>query len=141
LPPSFACLACVLAQTLAQSCAIELFRKASKVIRNRGGYWQVKVYAGLDPLTGQQRYEYDRAKTKREAVRVEAALKTKVAEGRSRGTAARTVADPASLRATARLGVCRAYGAMSTRRIASTRRPTSRKPACCARGSLAKSSA
>src|SRR4030095_5785220 len=33
------------------------------------------------------------AKTKREAARVEAALKTKVAEGRSRGTAARTVAD------------------------------------------------
>jgi len=56
---------------LAQSCAIELFRKASKVIRNRGGYWQVKVYAGLDPLTGKQRYEYDRAKTKREAERVE----------------------------------------------------------------------
>jgi len=82
-----------LAQTLAQSCAIELFRKASRVIRNRGGYWQVKVYAGLDPLTGKQRFEYDRAKTKREAGRVEAALKTKVAEGRSRGTAARTVAD------------------------------------------------
>ena len=55
------------------------------MIRNRGGYWQVKVYAGLDPLTGKQRFEYDRAKTKREAVRVEAALKTKVAEGRSRG--------------------------------------------------------
>jgi integrase len=51
------------------------------------------VYAGLDPLTGKQRFEYDRAKTKREAERVEAALKTKVAEGRSRGTAARTVAD------------------------------------------------
>jgi hypothetical protein len=63
------------------------------VIRNRGGYWQVKVYAGLDPLTGKQRFEYDRAKTKREAGRVEAALKTKVAEGRSRGTTARTVAD------------------------------------------------
>ena len=63
------------------------------MIRNRSGYWQVKVYAGLDPLTGKQRFEYDRAKTKREAGRVEAALKTKVAEGRSRGTAARTVAD------------------------------------------------
>jgi hypothetical protein len=46
------------------------------VIRNRGGYWQVKVYAGLDPLTGKQRFEYDRAKTKREAQRVEAALIT-----------------------------------------------------------------
>ena len=39
-----------------------------------------QVYAGPDPLTGKQRFEYDRAKTKREAVRVEAALKTKVAE-------------------------------------------------------------
>jgi hypothetical protein len=37
------------------------------VIRNRGGYWQVKVYAGIDPLTGKQRFEYHRAKTKREA--------------------------------------------------------------------------
>ena len=27
------------------------------MIRNRGGYWQVKVYAGLDPLTGKQRFE------------------------------------------------------------------------------------
>ena len=36
---------------------------------------------------------------------------------------------------------CRAYGTMSTRRIASTRRPTTKKPACCARGSSAKSSA
>jgi hypothetical protein len=61
---TFACqFACFLAQTTAQSCAIELFGKASKVIRNRGGYWQVKVYARLDPLTGKQRFEYDRAKT------------------------------------------------------------------------------
>jgi transcriptional regulator with XRE-family HTH domain len=36
---------------------------------------------------------------------------------------------------------CRAYGAMSTRRIVSTRRPTTKKPACCVRGSLAKPSA
>jgi integrase len=63
------------------------------MIRKRGDYWQVKVYAGRDPLTSRERYEYDRARTKREAERVEAALKTKVAEGRHRGTAARTVAD------------------------------------------------
>ena len=63
------------------------------MIRKRADYWQVKVYAGRDPLTGKERYEYDRARTKREAERVEAALKTKVAEGRQRGTAARTVAD------------------------------------------------
>jgi hypothetical protein len=62
------------------------------MIRKRSDYWQVRVYAGPDPLTGKERYEYDRARTKREAERVEAALKTKVAEGRSRGTAARTVA-------------------------------------------------
>src|SRR5829696_5056621 len=42
LAASLACGACFLAQTLAQSCTIELFRKASKMIRNRGGYWQVK---------------------------------------------------------------------------------------------------
>jgi hypothetical protein len=44
------------------------------VIRNRGDSWQAKVYAGRDPLTGRERYEYDRARTKREAQRVEAAL-------------------------------------------------------------------
>jgi integrase len=63
------------------------------MIRDRGGYWQVKVYVGVDPLTGKHRFEYDRARTKREAVRVEAALKAKVAEGRHKATAARTVAD------------------------------------------------
>jgi hypothetical protein len=43
------------------------------VIGKRSDYWQVKVYAGLDPLTGKERYEYDRARTKREAERVEEA--------------------------------------------------------------------
>jgi len=41
---------------------------------------------------------------------------------------------------TARPGTCPVYDAMSTRRIASTRRPTTKKPACCAPGSLGKSS-
>ena len=63
------------------------------MIRNRGHYWQVKVYAGRDPLTGQERREYGRASTKREAERLEVQLKAKVAEGRHRATAARTVAD------------------------------------------------
>jgi integrase len=63
------------------------------MIRNRGHYWQVKVYAGRDPLSGQERREYGRASTKREAERLEAQLKAKVAEGRHRATAARTVAD------------------------------------------------
>jgi hypothetical protein len=31
------------------------------MIRKRNGYWQVRVYAGLDPLTRKPRYEYDRA--------------------------------------------------------------------------------
>jgi transcriptional regulator with XRE-family HTH domain len=34
-------------------------------------------------------------------------------------------------------GTCRAYGATSTRRTVSTRRPTTKKPACCAPGSSA----
>jgi hypothetical protein len=85
--------ACLLARYLARFSSDPASNEASKVIRNRGGYWQVKVYAGRDPLTGRERYEYDRARTKREAERVEAALKTKVAEGRHRSTAARTVAD------------------------------------------------
>jgi Arm DNA-binding domain len=66
------------------------------MIRDRGGYWQVKVYVGLDPLTGKHRFEYDRARTKREAQRVEAALKTKVAEGRHRGTAAVGAENPST---------------------------------------------
>jgi hypothetical protein len=53
---------CLLPQTLAQFHSIELLRKASTVIRKRNGYWQVKVYAGPDPLTGKQRFGYDRAK-------------------------------------------------------------------------------
>src|SRR6266545_3501890 len=81
--------ACLLARFSSDPASSE----ASKVIRKRGDYWQVKVYAGRDLLTGRERYEYDRARTKREAERVEAALKTKVAEGRHRSTAARTVAD------------------------------------------------
>jgi transcriptional regulator with XRE-family HTH domain len=40
-----------------------------------------------------------------------------------------------------RPGTCRAYGAMSTRQIVSTRRPTTKKPAYCAPGSSAKPSA
>jgi integrase len=63
------------------------------MIRKRAGYWQVSVYAGRDPLTNKERYEYDRARTKREAMQLEAVMKAKVAEGRHKATAARTVAD------------------------------------------------
>jgi hypothetical protein len=55
---------CLLAQTLAQFHSIELFKEGQHGDRKRNGYWQVKVYAGPDPLTGKQRFGYDRAKTK-----------------------------------------------------------------------------
>jgi integrase len=63
------------------------------MIRKRNGYWQVRVYAGLDPLTRKPRYEYDRAPTKKLAEQAEARLITEVAEGRRKGANARTVAD------------------------------------------------
>jgi integrase len=62
------------------------------VIRDRGGYWQVRVYAGLDPLTGKKRWVYERAPTKKQAEKAETRLAAKVAEGQHRGTA-RTVAE------------------------------------------------
>ena len=45
---------------------------------------QLQEQAIRDPLTGQERREYGRASTKREAERLEARLKAKVAEGRHR---------------------------------------------------------
>jgi integrase len=63
------------------------------MIRKRNGYWQVRVYAGLDPLTRRPRYEYDRAPTRKLAEQAEARLITEVAEGRRKGANARTVAD------------------------------------------------
>jgi hypothetical protein len=55
--------------------------------------WPGRPFPAITTLTSRERYEYDRARTKREVERVETALKTKVAEGRYRSTAARTVAD------------------------------------------------
>ena len=62
------------------------------MIRKRGTYWQVRVYAGLDPLAGKRRDVYDPAPTRKQAEMVEAGLVAKVAEGQHRGTA-RTVAE------------------------------------------------
>jgi len=61
------------------------------VIRNRNGYWQVRVYAGLDPLSGRKRWRYDRARSEVEARAVERRLLAQVAQVRWRQ--ARTVAE------------------------------------------------
>jgi len=61
------------------------------MIRKRDGYWQVRVYAGLDPLTHRPRYAYDRAPTKKLAEQAEARLVTELADGRRQGSDARTV--------------------------------------------------
>ena len=37
------------------------------MIRNRNGHWQVRVHAGLDPLSGHKRWRYDRARCEVEA--------------------------------------------------------------------------
>jgi hypothetical protein len=63
------------------------------VIRNRGDYWQVRVYAGLDPLTGKKRFEYGKAPTQRQAEKLEAKLVTQVADGRRKTTTAKTVGE------------------------------------------------
>jgi integrase len=63
------------------------------MIRNRGDYWQVRVYRGRDPLTGRPRHVYGRASSEREAKRVQARLTTEVADGRHKGTDAKTLAE------------------------------------------------
>ncbi len=60
--------------------------------KGRAGYL-VQVYAGIDPVTGRQRYKSARVQGKRAAERMEARLKTEVAAGRHRGTSAHTVGD------------------------------------------------
>jgi hypothetical protein len=63
------------------------------VIRRRDGCWQVRVYAGLDPLTRKLRYEYERAATRKQAEQAEARLLAEIADGHRKGAEARTVAD------------------------------------------------
>ena len=62
-------------------------------IRPRRGGYQVIVYAGIDPVTGRQRQIARQVKGKREAERLEAKLRAEVADGRHRGTSARTVGE------------------------------------------------
>ncbi len=63
-------------------------------IRKRRGGFQVLVYAGLDPITGRQRYISRQVNgSRREAERLEARLKTQVADGGHVGTRARTLAE------------------------------------------------
>jgi integrase len=64
------------------------------VIRQRSNGWQVLVYAGLDPLTGRQRYISRQVNgSYRQAQKEEARLKTEVADGRHTGTRAKTFAE------------------------------------------------
>jgi integrase len=62
-------------------------------IRPRRGGYQVIVYAGIDPVTGRQRQIARQVKGKREAERLEAKLRAEVADGRHRGSSARTVGE------------------------------------------------
>jgi hypothetical protein len=56
-------------------------------IRKRRGGWQVIVYAGLDPLTGKQRQITCQVNvSRRQAEKVEARLRTEVADGQHAGT-------------------------------------------------------
>jgi integrase len=63
-------------------------------IRKRRDGWQVIVYAGLDPLTGKQRQLTRQVNgSRREAEKVEARLRTEVADGRHAGTRLKTLGE------------------------------------------------
>ena len=63
-------------------------------IRKRRDGWQVIVYAGLDPLTGKQRQLTRQVNgSRREAEKVEARLRTEVADGRHAGTRVKTLGE------------------------------------------------
>jgi len=63
-------------------------------IRRRRGGWQVIVYAGLDPLTGRQRQLTRQVNgSHREAEKVEARLRTEVADGQHAGTRVKTLGE------------------------------------------------
>jgi integrase len=68
--------------------------EADMAIRKRRDGFQVLVYAGLDPITGRQRYISRQVNgSRREAERLEARLKTQVADGGHVGTRARTLTE------------------------------------------------
>jgi integrase len=63
-------------------------------IRKRRGGWQVIVYAGLDPLTGKQRQLTRQVNgSYRQAEKVEARLRTEVADGQHAGTRLKTLSE------------------------------------------------
>jgi integrase len=65
-----------------------------QLIRQRRAGWQVLVYAGIDPVTGRQRYITRQVNGgKRAAEREEARLRAEVAAGKHRGTGAKTMAE------------------------------------------------
>ena len=63
------------------------------MIRQKNNQWQVRVYAGRDPITGRERFEYGTAPNERTAKKLEGRLMTEVADGRRKGTKVKTVAD------------------------------------------------
>jgi integrase len=63
------------------------------ILRRHGG-WQVIVYAGLDPLTGEQRQLTRQVNgSRRQAEKVEARLRTEVADGQHAGTRLKTLGE------------------------------------------------
>jgi integrase len=63
-------------------------------IRKRRGGWQVIVYAGLDPVTGKQRQLTRQVNgSRRQAEKVEARLRTEVADGQHAGTRVKTLGE------------------------------------------------
>ena len=63
-------------------------------IRRRRDGWQVIVYAGLDPLTGTQRQLTRQVNgSRRQAEKVEARLRTEVADGKHAGTRVKTLGE------------------------------------------------
>jgi integrase len=63
------------------------------ILRRHGG-WQVIVYAGLDPLTGKQRQLTRQVNgSRRQAEKVEARLRTEVADGQHAGTRLKTLGE------------------------------------------------
>jgi integrase len=63
-------------------------------IRKRRDGWQVIVYAGLDPLTGKQRQLTRQVNgSRRQAEKLEARLRTEVADGQHAGTRVKTLGE------------------------------------------------
>jgi hypothetical protein len=63
-------------------------------IRKRRGGWQIIIYAGLDPLTGKQRQRTRQVNgSRRQAEKIEARLRTEVADGQHAGTRVKTLGE------------------------------------------------